>query len=219
VTFKTGDLGRRRPDGLIEFNGRKDHQIKLHGYRIEIGEVEGALRGCAGVEDAVVVVRRNGAGLPRSLAGYVELRSGVDGLSRRDLVSMLKRSLPLYMIPATLNLVDQLPRLPTLKIDRVRVAQMDAASVVQTANPIDDPLVAELVKIFDSVLGNPGATAEDNVSSLGGDSLQAVKVALELEKRFGVAMPADVFESIQTIQELARWLAGQNASPTAGLGA
>jgi acyl carrier protein len=76
-----------------------------------------------------------------------------------------------------------------------------------------------LVKIFDSVLGNPGATAEDNVSSLGGDSLQAVKVALELEKRFGVAMPADVFESIQTIQELARWLAGQNASPTAGLGA
>jgi amino acid adenylation domain-containing protein len=218
VTFKTGDLGRRRPDGLIEFNGRKDHQIKLHGYRIEIGEVEGALRGCAGVEDAVVVVRRNGAGLPRSLAGYVEPRSGADGLSRRDLVSMLKRRLPIYMIPATLNLVDQLPRLPTLKIDRIRVAQMDAACVVDMVNPVDDPLIAELVKIFDSVLGDVGATAEDNVSSLGGDSLQAVKVALELEKHFGVTIPANVFESIQTIQELARWLAVQKASPTAGFG-
>jgi acyl carrier protein len=123
------------------------------------------------------------------------------------------------MIPATLNLVDQLPRLPTLKIDRIRVAQMDASCVVEMVNPTDDPLIAELVKIFDSVLGNVGATAEDNVSSLGGDSLQAVRVALELEKRFGVVIPANVFESIQTIRELARWLAAQKASRTAGLGA
>ena len=216
VTFKTGDLVRLRPDGLIEFIGRKDHQIKLHGYRIDIGEVEGALRGCAGVQDAVVVVRRNGAGLPRSLAGYVEPCSGVDGLSRRDLVSMLKKRLPLYMIPATLNIVGQLPRLPTLKIDRIRVAQLDATRVVEMVNPIDDPLVADLVKIFELVLGNVGATAEDNVSSLGGDSLQAVKVALELEKYFGVVVPANVFESMQTIQELARWLAVHKASPKAG---
>jgi acyl carrier protein len=96
---------------------------------------------------------------------------------------------------------------------------MDATCVVEMVNPIDDPLIAELVKIFDSVLGNVGATAEDNVSSLGGDSLQAVRVALELEKRFGVVIPANVFESIQTIRELARWLAAQKASPTAGLGA
>lgn len=216
VTFKTGDFGRLRPDGLIEFIGRKDHQIKLHGYRIDIGEVEGALRGCPGVQDAVVVVRRNDADLPRSLAGYVEPCSGGDGLSRRDLMSMLKKRLPLYMIPATLNIVDQLPRLPTLKIDRIRVAQLDATRVVEMVNPIDDPLIAELVKIFESVLGNVGATAEDNVSSLGGDSLQAVKVALELEKHFGVVVPANVFESIQTIRELARWLAVHKASPKAG---
>jgi amino acid adenylation domain-containing protein len=209
VTFRTGDLGRRRPDGLIEFAGRKDHQIKLHGYRIDVGEIEEALKGCAGVQDAVVVVRRNAAGLPRSLAGYVEPSTGARGLLRRDLMSLLKKRLPRYMIPATLNIVDQLPRLPTLKIDRIRIAQMDATRVVQMVNPIDNPLIAKLVKIFDSVLGNVGATAEDSVSSLGGDSLQAVKVALELEKYFGVAIPADVFESIQTIQELARWLAVQ----------
>jgi amino acid adenylation domain-containing protein len=214
VTFRTGDLARRRADGLIEFIGRKDHQIKLHGYRIDIGEIEDAR-----VQDAVVVVRRNDAGLPRSLVGYVEPSTGVRGLLRRDLVSMLIKRLPRYMIPATLNVVDRLPRLPTLKIDRIRMAQMDATRVVQMVNPIDDPLIAQLVKIFDSVLGNVGATAEDNVSSLGGDSLQAVKVALELEKHFGITIPSDVFESIQTIQELARWLSVQQASPTPGLGA
>jgi acyl carrier protein len=80
------------------------------------------------------------------------------------------------------------------------------------------PLIAELVKIFESVLGNVGATLEDNVLSLGGDSLQAIKVALELEKHFGIAIPADVFESIQTIRELARWLTVRKASPTPDFG-
>ena len=188
VTFRTGDLGRRRPDGLIEFAGRKDHQVKLHGYRIDIGEIEEMLRGCAGVQDAVVVARRNDAGLPRSLAGYVEPSAGVQGLVRRDLASMLLKRLPRYMISATLNIVAELPRLPTLKIDRTRIAEIDAARVVEMVNPIDDPLIAELIKIFESVLGNFGATSEDNVSSLGGDLLQAIKVALELEKHFCMAI-------------------------------
>ena len=217
VTFRTGDLGRRRPDGLIEFAGRKDHQVKLHGYRVDIGEIEEALRGCTGVQDAVVVARRNDAGLPRSLAGYVEPSAGVEGLVRRDLASMLIKRLPRYMIPATLNIVAQLPRLPTLKIDRMRIAEMDAVRVMEVVNPSDGPLIAELIKIFESVLGNVGATPEDNVSSLGGDSLQAIKVALELEKHFSIAIPADVFESIQTIWELARWLAVQKVSATLGL--
>ena len=147
VTFKTGDLGRLRPDGLIEFIGRKDHQIKLHGYRIDIGEVEGALRRVRGGRRCCGRGGRRRC-RPAAIAGRIcrARRFGVDGLSRRDLVSMLKKRLPLYMIPATLNIVGQLPRLPTLKIDRIRVAQLDATRVVEMVNPIDDPLVAELVK-------------------------------------------------------------------------
>jgi amino acid adenylation domain-containing protein len=75
-TFKTGDLGRRRPDGLLEFAGRKDEQIKLRGHRIEPAEIESALAVCDGVGDAAVVVRRDGSGVPRSLAAYVALRPG-----------------------------------------------------------------------------------------------------------------------------------------------
>ena len=134
--FKTGDMGRMRPDGLLEYVGRNDQQIKLFGHRIEIGEIEFALAGCAGVEDAAVVVRRDEVGLPRSLAAYVELRSGVQGLLPRDLLSMLTKRLPVHMIPATLHVLEELPRLPHLKIDRVRLAELDAA---RHTEPCDRP--------------------------------------------------------------------------------
>ena len=94
---------------------------------------------------------------------------------------------------------------------------MDAVRVMEMVNPSDDPLIAELIKIFESVLGNVGATPEDNVSSLGGDSLQAIKVALELEKHFSIAIPADVFELIRPFGNWRRWLAVQKVSPTPGL--
>jgi acyl-coenzyme A synthetase/AMP-(fatty) acid ligase len=182
--FKTGDMGRKRSDGLLEFIGRSDQQIKLRGHRIEIGEIEFALAGCPGVEEAAVVVRRDDAGLPRSLGAYVEPSPGVQGLQPRDLLSTLTKRLPRYMIPATLRVIDALPRLPNLKIDRIQLAQIDGARAVQMADPIDDPLIIEVAKIFESVLDIAGATPEDNVSSLGGDSLQAVRVAVELESRF-----------------------------------
>jgi amino acid adenylation domain-containing protein len=208
--FRTGDMGRMRPDGLLEFVGRNDQQIKLRGHRIELGEIEFVLAGCDGVADAAVVVRRDEAGLPRSLAAYVELNPGIE-LQPRDLKATLWKRLPQYMIPATINMIDPLPRLPNLKIDRIRLAQVDAARVTQLVVPIDDPLIAELVKIFEAVLGDVRATPDDNISSLGGDSLQAVKVVLELESRFGIAIPVGVFEATQTIRELAEWIAVQKA--------
>jgi acyl-coenzyme A synthetase/AMP-(fatty) acid ligase len=74
--YRTGDLVRRRRDGLVEFIGRKDNQIKLHGYRIELDEVESALKACAGVTHAALLVRRNAVGAPVALAGYVQLHAG-----------------------------------------------------------------------------------------------------------------------------------------------
>jgi amino acid adenylation domain-containing protein len=205
--FRTGDLGRMRPDGLLEYVGRADQQIKLRGHRIELGEIEFALAGCAGIEEAAVVARQNQDGLVQSLAAYVELRAAIGELRPRDLRSMLSKRLPQYMIPATINMIDRLPRLPNLKIDRARLAQMDAARLAHMVVPIDDPLIAELIKTFESVLGAIRATPEDNISSLGGDSLQVVRVALELERRFDITIPVEVIESNQTIRELARWIA------------
>jgi acyl-coenzyme A synthetase/AMP-(fatty) acid ligase/acyl carrier protein len=210
--FKTGDMGRMRPDGLLEFVGRKDQQVKLRGHRIELGEIEFALAGCEGVEDAALVVRRNEAGLPKSLAAYAELRPGFGELQPRDLRRALSRCLPQFMVPATINVIDRLPRLPNLKIDRTRLDQLDAALLARMTVPFDDPLISAVIEIFEGVLGDVHATPEDNVSSLGGDSLQAVRIALALEHRFSVVIPADGFESAQTIRELARWIATRSAS-------
>ena len=204
--FRTGDMGRMRPDGLLEFAGRNDQQIKLRGHRIELGEIEFMLAGCAGVADAAVVTCRDEAGVTRSLAAYVEPNPGVALLSR-DLKLMLWKRLPQYMIPATITVIDSLPRLPNLKIDRTRLHQIHTARLAQIPVPVDDPLVVELIETFESVLGDVRATPDDNVSSLGGDSLQAIRVAIAIESRFGHAIPVDVFESTQTIRELAAWIA------------
>jgi len=207
--YRTGDLGRRRADGLFEHIGRKDDLIKLHGYRIEPAEIENTLRNCYGVGDATIVIRRDDAGAVRSLAGYVEARSDAVKVSAHDLIANLRKYLPPYMIPAEINVVDALPRLANLKIDRVRLAELDAKCRALAGYTSHDSLAEEVAEIFASVIGVDRATFDDNVLSLGGDSLQAIKVAIELESRFGVAIPVDVFESTRTILELARWIAIQ----------
>ena len=205
----TGDLGRLRPDGLLEHAGRNDQQIKLRGHRIELAEVESTLAGCPGVEDAAVVVRKDEVGLARSLAAYVEPGRGAPELHSRDLISALTKRLPRYMVPGSIHVLDRLPRLPNLKIDRVRLAEIDAMRMASSGNPVDDPMLVDLIGIFETVLNISGATPEDNTSSLGGDSLQAVRIAIEIETRYGVPIPPGVFESLSTIRELAGWIASQ----------
>jgi amino acid adenylation domain-containing protein len=209
--LKTGDLGRLRPDGLIEFVGRNDEQIKLRGHRIETGEIEMALREIAGVQDASIVVRRNEAGDPRSLVAYIELRPGIQGLSSREARSKLRAHLPQYMVPAAVTVLDALPRLPNLKIDRTRLAEIHAAHRARGADQLDDPLVVQMIKIFETVIGTTNATPDDNAASLGGDSLQSIIVAVELEKHFRITIPVEIFEGVQTIRDLAAWIATNKA--------
>ena len=116
--FRSGDLALRRPDGLYEFAGRKDHLVKLHGHRVELSEIEAALRGCVGVREAGVVVRRNEDGGARALAAYCELLPDGDGLLPRHLLWMLRQKLPDYMVPADLFILAEIPRLSGAKVDR-----------------------------------------------------------------------------------------------------
>src|SRR6202035_176869 len=122
--FASQDRGRRRPDGLIEFVGRNDRQIKLRGFRVELDEIEAAFVACPGVQNAAVVVRRDTSGLPQSLAAYVETKLENPRLRARDLRSVLAKALPFYTIPATINLIDELPRLADLKIDRIGLTEI-----------------------------------------------------------------------------------------------
>jgi fengycin family lipopeptide synthetase E len=212
--LKTGDLGRRRPDGLVDFLGRKDHQIKLHGNRIELGEIEGTIRGCEGIRDVAVVARRRDNGEPLALVAYIVLRSGIRGLLPRHIRSILARRLPRYMVPSQIIVLNELPRLPNFKIDRARLAEMHAARSIEKLDRLEDPLIDAVAGIFETVVGVSGVTADDTVASIGGNSLQAITLVSEIERRYGVCIPNDLIAEWPTIRETANWIRSQIAQHT-----
>ncbi len=200
-SYRTGDLAIQRPDGLRVFAGRKDDQIKLHGYRVEPGEVEARLRGCPGVRDAAIVVRRSPAGIPLGLAGYVELQPDAGEMHSRHLMTLLAQRVPAHMIPASITILDALPWLPNFKVDRQALHALDAKAVERSVAPAD-PLTVAVAAIYERVLGVVGATGEDNLLSLGGDSLNATEIALALMARYGLKIQID--ELVPTLS-IAEW--------------
>ena len=201
-SYRTGDLAVQRADGLRVFAGRKDDQIKLHGYRIEPGEVEALLRGCPGVRDAAIVVRRSAAGIPVALAAYVELQPDGQDLRPRHLMALLAQRAPAQMTPASITILDALPWLPNFKIDRQALQALDEAAVARAEAPAD-PLISAIAAIYEQALGVVGATGEDNLLSLGGDSLNATEIALELKSRYGLEVEIGDLVPTRTIAEWA----------------
>jgi amino acid adenylation domain-containing protein len=201
--YRTGDLVRRRDDGLLEFIGRKDKQIKLHGYRIEPDEVEVALRSCAGVAGAAVLVRNDASGAPLALAGYVKLQDAQGRVAPDRLMALLRQSVPPYMMPAEIVILDELPWLPNFKIDRQRLAQIDVERLSARSSAPSSPLIGELIETFKQVTKAAGATPSDNIRSLGGDSLQALELMLEIGRRFSVVVPEKAQDPTRTIAQWA----------------
>jgi fengycin family lipopeptide synthetase E len=204
--YKTGDLARRRADGLLEYVGRKDQQVKLHGYRVEPNEVEAALKACPGLRDAAIAVRRNEEGLPLALIGYVTREAGQTNLLPRHMLAMLSGRLPPHMMPAQIVLLDEFPWLPNFKIDRQRLAAMDAAMVLD-ASKQSNPLIERLIDLFEEITKTSGATPEDSILSLGGDSLQTMEAALQIGAQFGVVIEQDGYQSARSIADWAREIA------------
>jgi amino acid adenylation domain-containing protein len=206
---QTGDLCRRRPDGLLEYVGRKDVQIKLHGHRIEPAEIEHALIQLPQIADAVAVVRNNDSGIAQALAAYVKLKPEGRGLLPRHLAAILEQRLPRHMIPWPIYVVDEFPRLPSSKIDRRRLMQMDAARHFDDRTRAEHSVADEVARVFERVLGVSGATADDSIASLGGDSLQVTEIAAELETHFGVVVADDIMAATRSIRDFAMWIAEQ----------
>ena len=204
--LKTGDLAVRRSDGLIEFVGRKDHLVKLHGQRINCSEIEIALAELREVNTAAVVVRRDDAGAPRALVAYVVREPSSSATLDWQIQASLAQSLPRHMVPGRIFFLGELPRLPSLKIDRARLAEIDSAQPADVASRADDPLLDEVAAIFETVLDTTGASPDDNLTSLGGDSLQSTGLVAAIEGRFDVTIPEDLLAEDPTIRRITEWL-------------
>ena len=179
--YRTGDLARWRADGSIEYLGRADFQVKIRGNRIELGEVEAALRAQPGVADTVVVAQKDGAGDYR-LVGYVVPASADGGGSAHLDLAALRRGLgerlPEAMIPGVFVPLAALPLLPNGKLDRSALPAPQRARADRATDfvPPRTDLERRLAAIWREVLDLPEVGAEDDFFALGGDSFKAIRV-------------------------------------------
>ncbi len=191
--YRTGDLCRVHSDGRIAYLGRLDQQIKLRGHRIEPAEIETVLRRCAGVRDAVVVLREDGA--PARLVGYVAGDAEIDA---SDLNAELQRRLPAYMVPAALVVLPALPLTPSGKIDRRALpapdTQTHAAAGGAHADIVPGSALARLLDIWASVLGRASVSPTDDFFQLGGDSILTLQIVSRAREAGLRVTPRQVFE-------------------------
>nr|WP_168191909.1 non-ribosomal peptide synthetase [Chromobacterium phragmitis] len=200
--YKTGDLGRRRRDGVFEYLGRTDDQVKLRGNRIEPGEIENCLRACDSVQDSVVVLREVAPG-ETHLVAYVVARVAhsieVDKLRRT-----LRRMLPEFMVPTAWVTLSALPLNLNGKIDRKALPlPLRITDTVRAITPPRTPTEACLIDIWKTVLGVQQVCVFDNFFDLWGQSLLAVKVAALVAKRLGVPLPIRAIFDAKDIATLA----------------
>src|SRR5215217_5109123 len=197
--YRTGDIGRYRADGEIEYQGRRDQQVKVRGFRIELGEVEAVLRQHAGIREAVVLAREDEPGDKR-LVAYLVSESE---LSVSELREWLKQKLPEYMVPTGYVWLAELPLTANGKVDRAALPAPEgtrpelADSYVAPRTAIEEVVAG----IWSEVLKVERVGMHDNFFELGGHSLLAVQVVSRLQRNFEVEIPLRrLFESPSTAQ-------------------
>jgi amino acid adenylation domain-containing protein len=199
--YRTGDVVHYREDGNLEFVGRVDTQVKVRGYRVEIGEVESVLAGCPGVHQAVVVAHKDGLRDSQKLIAYIVASDNVDWAKLR---AHLLSKLPEFMVPSTFIFLSQFPLAPNGKVDRqaLPVPTKDLQAQHNYIAP-RDKLEVELCRLWESVLKVHPIGVQDNLFELGVHSLTALRLVGRLEEFFGVQFSVKKLFHLQTIAELA----------------
>ncbi|WP_260396971.1 non-ribosomal peptide synthetase [Variovorax sp. KBW07] len=197
--YRTGDLVRWSAEGQIEYLGRIDHQVKIRGLRIELGEVEAQLLAQPGVRETVVVARQgHGQGVTR-LVGYVG--SG-DAIDIAQLRAALGRVLPDYMVPAAIVVMEKLPLNANGKIDRKALPEPELAGAADAYEAAEGDVEAALARCWSDVLGVARVGRNDNFFELGGDSILSLQIVVRMRKAGWRITPRQLFER-QTVAQLA----------------
>jgi mycobactin peptide synthetase MbtE len=199
--YRSGDRARWTDQGVLEFVGRTDHQVKVRGFRVELGEVEAALRAVPGV--AVAAARTWDLHNVTTLAGYVVPDAPVADEAQflRRVRAIISERLPGYMVPSSLTLLDAMPKTESGKLNRPGLPQPAVAT-----RGVTDPPVTEtertLAAILEDLLGATTIGRGDGFFELGGDSILSVQLAARVLAAGKVATPRMIFEN-PTLAELA----------------
>jgi glyine---[glycyl-carrier protein] ligase len=202
--YRTGDLARWRPNGTLEFLGRRDDQVKLNGVRIELGEIDAALRTVAGVRDAAVIASDDAPG-SRRLVAFIVPNPSVPPPEKSAIRTDLARLLPDAFIPSSFVMLPELPRLPNGKLDRLALTTSEIAPAdgARESVPLRTPTEFVIAEIWSDILRRPVSDREDDYFELGGDSLRATILVARLRGIFGVELPLKTMFEIRTLRALA----------------
>lgn len=197
--YRTGDLVRWSTDGKIVYVGRADHQVKLRGNRIELGEVEAVISRYPGIEQTAVVVQSEGDSR-QQLVAYVVRRESRD-ITTTSLREYLEKELPAYMVPSHFVELDSMPSTPNGKIDRKALPSVEWSAKTTIAPRTS--LEAAVLGVWKDVLGVNDIGVQDNFFDIGGHSVLAIQLADELGKGLGLRIKvAQIFEA-QTVEAFA----------------
>ena len=202
--YKTGDLARYNAEGTLEFLGRTDQQIKIRGYRVELGEIEKAIRATGKLSEVVVLVEELGASSKR-LVSYI---SSENKIEVDELKLELKRRLPDYMVPASVIQVAEMPMLPNGKIDIARLREQPSSIPTESEKTGQLPrneLEEKLLRIWSELLERDAIGIHDNFFDLGGDSILSIRLISEARKEDIQLTPNQIFDN-QTIADLAEYI-------------
>jgi acyl carrier protein len=201
VLYRTGELGRTRPDGGIEFLGPVD-TVTWQGHRVVLGEIEMVLREAIGVRDAAAALRR--VGERDELVAYIVATSG--GRSVVDLKADVQRRLPSHLCPTTFVALERLPRTPSGQLDRAALPSPDPIlrPVEQPYAPPQNAVEAALVEIWAEVLLLDRVGIHDDFLDIGGDSLLAMQITGRIWDQFAREIPLQTFFEQCTIATLAQ---------------
>lgn len=212
--YRSGDLGRFRPDGAIEFLGRRDQQVKVRGFRIELGEVENVLLSHPDVAEAAVTARDRPGGADKYLCGYYVARRPVTGLREH-----LERVLPAHAVPAYLIELVELPLHPNGKLDRARLPEPGGSHLLTGVEHVAprDELERVLVELAEGALGMAGIGMRHDLRDLGADSLTATLLAGAVAERLGRQLPVSAVLRSGSLARLAELVGQAEPVPAPGI--
>jgi amino acid adenylation domain-containing protein/non-ribosomal peptide synthase protein (TIGR01720 family) len=207
--YTSGDLARWMEDGNLEFFGREDNQIKIRGFRVELGEIEVALLQHGGVRNCAVVMKTLGSG--KQLVAYVSGEAQAD-----ELKNYLKAKLPEYMVPGIYVMLPELPLNTNGKVDRRALPEVDDSALSETEEGAPEAMTAVeelLADLWKEVLGVARVSARSNFYDLGGHSLFALRVVSRINDYFQTGLSVRTLLEYPVLMDFAQRLRSISARP------